>query len=73
MALSSPVYNTLKPFYRRISFKSVNKLGCGMDFPSRSEVTWIWTLNVSIGWIKHVANAPEIPPIMNGANESRML
>ncbi len=24
---------------------------------------------MSMGWIRHVANAPEIPPITNGANK----
>lgn len=37
--------------------------------PSFYDVTWIWTLNVSMGWIRHVAIAPEIPPIIKGARE----
>ena len=38
-----------------------------MVLPSFYDATWIWTLNVSMGWIRHVANAPEIPPMTKGA------
>ncbi len=44
-----------------------------VDLPSFYENTWIWTFNVSIGWIMQVAKEPDNPPIINGAKASEML
>jgi hypothetical protein len=73
MALSKPVYNTLRPFYLLIYLKMENKLTDRLALPNFSEVTWIWTLKVSMGWMIEVARAPDKPPIIKGAKVSKTL
>jgi len=66
--LNYPLYSPRTPSYLTKSPRTVNGLiepfwpDCDIYY----DFNWIVTLTISTGWITHVANIPESPPMTKG-------